>query len=91
MKHLVSICLLVVALFTQAQDAEIVFDISFKGKTIGTLTASHKKQKLASNLALKTQTESKVLMVSVHVESEVQVKKENNVLVEGIAYCVSPL
>ena len=86
MKHLVSIFLIVASLFAQAQDAQIVFDISFKGNTIGALTASQKKQKLVSNLALKTQTESKVLMVSVHVEPEVQVKKENNVLTEGIAY-----
>jgi hypothetical protein len=75
---------IVISLF--AQKTEITFEVSFKGKKIGVVKAIEEKAGTKSTKNLKTETDTKILVVSVHVESEVTVIKENNVLVEGTAY-----
>lgn len=69
-----------------AQKIEIAFEVSFKGKKIGIVKAIEEKTGTKSIKNLKTETDTKILVVSVHVESEVKVIKENNVLIEGTAY-----
>ncbi len=69
-----------------AQKTEIAFEVSFKGKKIGVVKAIEEKTGTKSIKNLKTETDTKILVVSVHVESEVKVVKENGILVEGTAY-----
>lgn len=69
-----------------AQKTEISFEVSFKGKKIGVVKAIEEKTGAKSIKNLKTETDTKILVMSVHVESEVKVVKENGVLLEGTAY-----
>jgi hypothetical protein len=69
-----------------AQKTEIAFEVSFKGKKIGVVKAIEEKTGTKSIKNLKTEMDTKILVVSVHVESEVKVVKENGILVEGTAY-----
>jgi hypothetical protein len=69
-----------------AQKTEIAFEVSFKGKKIGVVKAIEEKTGAKSIKDLKTETDTKILMMSLHVESEVKVVKENGVLLEGTAY-----
>lgn len=69
-----------------AQKTEIAFEVSFNGKKIGIVKAIEEKTGTKSVKNLKTETDTKILVVSVHVESEVKVVKENDLLIEGTAY-----
>ncbi len=72
--------------FVWAQKTEIVFEVSFKNKKIGTIHAVEEAKGNRVIKDLKTNTDTKVLMIAVHVESEVTVVTENNILIEGTAY-----
>lgn len=69
-----------------SQTNKIVFEVAYKGKKIGTVTASEELSEKKAIRNLKTNTDTKVILVSVHVESEVKVVKDGRVLVEGTAY-----
>jgi hypothetical protein len=80
---------LVIVLFTgmaTAQKTEITFDIRFKDESIGTLKAIHERTAKKSVHDVRTQSETRILMISVQMESEIVVTKENGVLIEGTAY-----
>lgn len=69
-----------------AQKKEIVFNVFFKDKNIGTI---HAAKEVAGNRVssdLKTNTDAKVFMMSIHVESEVSAVKEKAGLIQGTAY-----
>lgn len=70
----------------KAQNTVINFDVIFDGKSIGTLTASKEVAgtKIVKNL--RSNTDAKILMLSVHVESEVHVKTEGEILTSATAY-----
>lgn len=83
---LLSLGLVFSCLFGFAQKKEIVFNVVFKDKNIGTI---HAVKEVAGNKAisdLRTNTDAKVFMMSIHVESEVNAIKENGVLMQGTAY-----
>ena len=69
-----------------AQKKEIVFNVVFKDKNIGTIRAVKEVAGTKVSTDLKTNTDAKVFMMSIHVESEVSAVKENGVLVQGTAY-----
>lgn len=69
-----------------AQKVENVFKVSFKNKDIGTIHAVEDRSGTKSTKDLRTQTDAKVLMISVHVESEVKSTHDNGVLIEGTSY-----
>ena len=52
-----------------AQKTEITFEVSFKGKKIGVVKAIEEKTGAKSIKDLKTETDTKILMMSLHVES----------------------
>ncbi|MDB5257809.1 MAG: hypothetical protein JWM14_2504 [Chitinophagaceae bacterium] len=70
----------------KAQNTVINFDVIYDGKSIGTVTASKEVNgnKIVKNL--RSNTDAKVLMLSVHVESEVHVKTEGEILTSATAY-----
>ncbi len=72
--------------FAQAQKTALTFEVVFKKDKIGTVHAVQEKtgNKIINDLS--TNTDAKVFMVSVHVESEVNLIKENGTLVKGTAY-----
>lgn len=72
--------------FGFAQKKEIVFNVLFKDKNIGTIHAVKEVVGNKVTTDLKTNTNAKVFMMSIHVESEVNSIKENGVLLQGIAY-----
>jgi hypothetical protein len=85
-RMLLSFAVLVCSQMVQAQKKEIVFSVIFKKDKIGTVTAVQEKQGAKVINDLKTNTDAKVFMISVHVESELHVIKENGTLVQGTAY-----
>lgn len=70
----------------KAQNTTIHFDVIFGGKSIGTLTASKEINGTHVTKNLRSNTDAKVLMISVHVESEVHVKSEGEILTTATAY-----
>jgi hypothetical protein len=69
-----------------AQKVENVFRVSFKNKDIGTIHAVEQRSGTKSTKDLRTQTDTKVLMMSIHVESEVKSSHDNGILIEGTSY-----
>jgi hypothetical protein len=69
-----------------AQKVENVFKVSFKNKDIGTIHAVEERSGTKSTKDLRTQTDAKVLMMSIHVESEVKSTHDNGILIEGTSY-----
>jgi hypothetical protein len=73
-------------LFLQAQKTAITFEVVFKKNKIGTVQAVQEKTGNKITHDLSTKTDAKVFMISVHVESEVTLMKENGTLTTGTAY-----
>ena len=71
---------------TQAQKTEIVFEVDFKGEKIGLLRAVEERDGNKVIKDLKTETNTKILVIAIHVETEVQINKEDEILMEGKAY-----
>ncbi|MFN3793481.1 MAG: DUF6134 family protein [Chitinophagaceae bacterium] len=69
-----------------AQQTSISFDVLMKGKDIGDVIATEQKTNTRSIKDIKTNCDNKVLMVSVHVESELTTTHENGSLIKGTAY-----
>jgi hypothetical protein len=69
-----------------AQKEEIKFEVNFKDKKIGTLIAT--KDKVGNKLTkdIRTLTDTKILLMSIHVESEVSVIYQDGELFKGTAY-----
>ena len=84
--QLLSIALVFSTLVAVAQKKEIVFNVAFKDKNIGTIHAVKEVSGTKVSSDLKTNTDAKVFMMSIHVESEVTAVKENGVLVQGTAF-----
>ena len=70
----------------KAQNTTVTFDVIFDGKSIGTLTAVKEVTGTKVIKNLRSNTDAKVLMLSVHVESEVQVKTEGEIMTSATAY-----
>lgn len=84
--QLLSIAFVFSCFFGFAQKKEIVFNVVFKDKNIGTIHAVKEVAGTKVTSDLKTNTDAKVFMMSIHVESEVNAIKENGVLVQGTAF-----
>jgi hypothetical protein len=84
--QLLSLAFVFSCFFGFAQKKEIVFNVVFKDKNIGTIHAVKEVAGTKVISDLKTNTDAKVLMMSIHVESEVNAIKEKGVLVQGTAY-----
>lgn len=78
--------LLLFAIIGNAQQTNISFDVFMKGKDIGDVIATEQKTNNKSIKDIKTNCDNKVLMVSVHVESELTTTHENGSLIKGTAY-----
>ena len=63
------------------------FEVIYNGSSIGSLEASKIMKSPRSTINLKSNTDAKVLIISVHVESEVNLTKYKDVLFKGIGYC----
>ncbi|CAN5429938.1 hypothetical protein BH10BAC4_BH10BAC4_06210 [soil metagenome] len=70
----------------QAQKREVIFDVALNDKYIGTLHATEEKTGNKFIRDLKSNTDAKVIILSIHVESEVTNTHEGDVLVTGVAY-----
>lgn len=70
----------------KAQQTSISFDVFMKGKDIGDVVATEQKSNTKSVKDIKTNCDNKVLMVTVHVESELTTTHENGSLIKGTAY-----
>lgn len=74
------------SLVGQAQTLEYAFEVTFKDKKIGTLHAKEEKSATRTIKDLRTETDTKIIMMSIHVESEVSVTHSNDGLIKGTAY-----
>lgn len=83
---LLLLAVLVSTITVFAQKKEIVFNVQFKDKNIGTIHAVKEIAGTKVSTDLKTNTDAKVFMMSIHVESEVTAVKENGVLIQGTAF-----
>lgn len=70
----------------KAQQTVINFDVIYDGKSIGTLTAAKEVEGKKVIKNLRSNTDAKVLMISVHVESEVKVHSEGEIITSATAY-----
>jgi len=71
---------------SQAQKSEIVFQVNFKSENIGTLHAIAEQKGPTYIKDIKSLTDTKVIMMSLHVESEVTIAHENGIMIKGTAY-----
>lgn len=69
-----------------AQTTEILFDIYYKNKVIGIVTALKVQTGNKIIEDLHTKTDTKVLMMEMTVESEIKVTYTKNILTKGTAY-----
>lgn len=86
MKKLLLILFLLTFRVSLAQKIENTFKVNFKNKEIGTIRAVEDRSGTKSAKDLRTQTDANVLMMSVHVESEVKTLHDNGVMIEGTSY-----
>lgn len=83
---LISLYLYFNAYVMNAQTRKIDFEVYFKDNYIGSVTAFDIKKGTASVKDVKTNTNTKILVTSIHVESELNLLYENGILKKGIAY-----
>jgi hypothetical protein len=83
---LLVLVILISSIAAFAQKKEIVFNVFFKDKNIGTIHAVKEVVGTKLSTDLRTNTDAKVFMMSIHVESEVSATKEKGGLVQGTAY-----
>jgi hypothetical protein len=83
---LIATLLCISSIAASAQQTTISFDVFMKGKDIGEVVATEQKTNNKSVKDIKTNCDNKVLMVSVHVESELTTTHENGSLIKGTAY-----
>ncbi len=69
-----------------AQKTEATFEVTFKGDKIGTLHALEDRSGSQLVKDLRTVTDTKVIMMSIHVESEVSITHIDGALIKGTAY-----
>ncbi|MEQ9592178.1 MAG: DUF6134 family protein [Cyclobacteriaceae bacterium] len=86
MKTNLLILFIALTITTSAQKVEANFEVQFKGKGIGTLHAVDEKKEGSSLKDLRTQTDVKIIAMSIHVESEVESHYKDGVFVRGTSY-----
>lgn len=62
------------------------YEVIFKNKSIGKVTATLKSSGAKSIKDISTLTDAKILLMSVHVESEINVVYQKGVMLKGVAY-----
>lgn len=69
-----------------SQKSETRFSIFLKDKVIGELIATEERKGTEIIHDILSKTDAKVMVFTVHVESDMKIKKGNGVMVEGTAY-----
>lgn len=69
-----------------AQRVKLLFEITFKDEKVGELIATKDDVVVKSINNLHTKMDTKFLLLSIHMESEVVTTEENGILIEGTAY-----
>jgi hypothetical protein len=69
-----------------SQKNEIIFDVHFRSKKIGSVNAIEVKSETQTIKGLKTVTNTEIFTVSLYVESEISVVYKDGAVVKGIAY-----
>ncbi|MFM8913650.1 MAG: hypothetical protein ACKOE6_12165, partial [Flammeovirgaceae bacterium] len=82
MKSQLIAALLIVAKAGLAQQTQIAFEVVFKDKSIGRIIATELRSESKTIYDVKSETNAKVLMVSVHVESEMKIEKGKEMMLE---------
>ena len=80
MESYILLFLLIATNKSWAQKEEITFEVKFKENKIGNLIAVKEKSGAKFTKDLRTLTDNKVLMMSVHIESDVSVIHQDGVL-----------
>ena len=69
-----------------AQKDEILFKVNFKGDDIGTLVAFEERSGERRTRDLRSITDAKVMVIAIHVESEISSTHENGTFIKSTAY-----
>lgn len=69
-----------------SQKTEIIFDVHYKSRKIGTIHAVEHRSENQTVKGIKTITNTEILRVTIHVESEISVIYKDSALVKGVAY-----
>lgn len=69
-----------------AQTKPVKLEVEFNGGTIGTVTAVKTITGSKEVIDVKTNTNAKILVMAIHVESEINLQKDRAVMKKGIAY-----
>lgn len=85
MRLLFSLLFLPLLSFAQL-NTEIIFDVTFNGKNIGTVKATEKTTGNHIVKDLKSDTDTKVLVMSIHVETEVNATYDKETFLKGTAF-----
>ena len=85
-KNLLIVSLFITALPVFGQTNEITFQVSYRKKIIGFVKAVEETSGGSSRKQLKTTTHTKLLIITVHIESEIDVRYQNGSLTHGVAY-----
>ncbi len=86
MKQLITGVFMGICFLVFPQKTQISFDVFHNEENIGTLQAIKIKNGKKTVKDLRTNTNAKVLMMSIHVESEINTVSEEEILIKGIAY-----
>lgn len=83
---LLAVCWLALAVKGFPQKVEIEFEVFMGDERIGTLKAVEQRQGNTSTMVVSTSTEATILAISMQLEQEISVTKENDILIRGTAY-----
>lgn len=70
----------------KGQASTIMFDVFYKDDLIGTVKAVHLVKGDVTVKDIQTKTDTKLMVATIHVESEINLNYQNNILTKGIAY-----
>jgi hypothetical protein len=68
------------------QSMRLSFKVDFKGNSIGTLEAVLEQTGNTIRKDIKSNTDTRILVMAIHVESEIEAVDEDGVLLQGTAY-----
>ncbi|MES2381781.1 MAG: DUF6134 family protein [Bacteroidota bacterium] len=86
MRFIYTTFLLLLTTLLFAQTSQMKFEVNFNGMNIGSITATKTILGKKETIDVKTNTDASILVMSIHVESEINLHKEQAVLKNGIAY-----
>jgi hypothetical protein len=86
MRTIIFLLFKLISILSWAQKDKFSLEVTFKNKSIGKVVAIQEKSGSRSVIDVSTITDAKILMMPVHVESEINVQYQDGIMAKGIAF-----